>query len=84
MRAIRSKSNRLCRRRRSREVIVRTRRSYVAVAVMLVCWGATALRSQGQGGGGQGGNFVAYPQRPSGDPAAIERGKALYGANCVF
>ena len=84
MRAIRSKSNRLCRRRRSREVIVRTRRSYVAVAVMLVCWGATALRSQGQGGGGQGGNFVAYPQRQPGDPAAIERGKALYGANCVF
>jgi len=27
---------------------------------------------------------VAYPQRPPGDPAAIGRGKALYGANCVF
>jgi cytochrome c oxidase cbb3-type subunit III len=25
-----------------------------------------------------------YPDRPAGDPAAIERGKALYGANCQF
>jgi mono/diheme cytochrome c family protein len=50
---------------------------------LTVCWGASLL-SQGQGGGGQGGGFVAYPQRPPGDPAAIERGKALYGANCTF
>ena len=34
--------------------------------------------------GGQGGGFIAYPQRPPGDPAAIERGKGTYGANCVF
>src|SRR5262245_58277369 len=26
--------------------------------------------------------FVAYPSRPPGDPAAIERGKALYSVNC--
>ena len=25
-----------------------------------------------------------YPARPPGDPAAIERGKALYGVNCQF
>ena len=25
-----------------------------------------------------------YPDRPPGDPAAIERGKALYGVNCQF
>jgi len=25
-----------------------------------------------------------YPTRPPGDPAAIERGKALYGVNCQF
>src|SRR4051795_353020 len=25
-----------------------------------------------------------YPIRPPGDPAAIERGKALYGVNCQF
>jgi len=26
----------------------------------------------------------AYPERPPGDPAAIERGRALYGVNCQF
>jgi cytochrome c oxidase cbb3-type subunit 3 len=25
-----------------------------------------------------------FPKRPPGDPAAIERGKALYGVNCTF
>jgi cytochrome c oxidase cbb3-type subunit 3 len=63
---------------------VGARGSYVAAVALAVCWGATTLLSQGQGGAGQGGGFVAYPQRPSGNPAAIERGKALYGANCVF
>jgi mono/diheme cytochrome c family protein len=39
----------------------------------------------GQGGqGGRGGGFVAYPQRPPGDPASIERGKTLWGVNCTF
>jgi len=33
--------------------------------------------------GGQGG-FVAYPQRPVSDPAAVERGKALFSVNCAF
>jgi cytochrome c oxidase cbb3-type subunit 3 len=27
---------------------------------------------------------AAYPVRPAGDPAAIERGKAVYGVNCQF
>ena len=44
--------------------------------------GPWVLLAQG-GAPGQGG-FVAYPQRAAGDPAAIGRGKALYGANCVF
>ena len=26
----------------------------------------------------------AYPDRPASDPAAVERGKALYGVNCAF
>src|SRR6185295_16429555 len=30
------------------------------------------------------GAFVAYPPRPPGDPAAIERGKAIFGVNCTF
>jgi mono/diheme cytochrome c family protein len=52
------------------------------MVVALLC-GAGTLFSQGAAPG-QGGGFVAYPQRPPGDPAAIERGKGLYGANCVF
>src|SRR5579871_3622050 len=36
----------------------------------------------GQGGGG-GGFANAFPQHKA-DPAAAERGKALYGANCTF
>src|SRR5580704_17042759 len=39
----------------------------------------------GRGGGGGGGGFAnAFPQHPPGDPAMIERGKALYGVNCQF
>jgi mono/diheme cytochrome c family protein/small nuclear ribonucleoprotein (snRNP)-like protein len=30
------------------------------------------------------GFAAAFPQRPPGDPAAIARGKALYGVNCNF
>src|SRR5579862_717828 len=26
----------------------------------------------------------AYPDRPTADPAAVERGRALYGVNCAF
>ena len=34
----------------------------------------------GRGGRGGGGGFGnAYPQRPTGDPAVVERGKAIYG-----
>jgi cytochrome c oxidase cbb3-type subunit 3 len=39
-----------------------------------------APTSQGRGRGGRG-SFPAQ-QRPPGDPALIERGKALYGVNC--
>jgi cytochrome c oxidase cbb3-type subunit 3 len=40
----------------------------------------------GQGGGrGRGGGFAnAFPPRPPGDPAAIERGRTLYGVHCTF
>lgn len=44
---------------------------------------AAASVSAQQGGQGRGG-FVAYPQRPPGNPAAIERGKTLWGVNCTF
>jgi cytochrome c oxidase cbb3-type subunit III len=43
---------------------------------------------QGRGRGGRGGAITsprnAYPDRPPGDPAAIERGRALYSVNCAF
>src|SRR3954453_18165904 len=49
------------------------RMSKSAVVAFLLCGGAllTAQRRD-------------YPNRPAGDPAAIERGKALYGVNCQF
>src|SRR6267378_8101857 len=64
-----------------------------AVAVLVVLATLT-LHAQpppqgGRGGrGGRGGTITsprnAYPDRPPGDPAAVERGKALYGVNCQF
>jgi mono/diheme cytochrome c family protein len=38
----------------------------------------------GRGGGAGGGFANAYPQHAPGDPAAIERGKAIYGVQCAF
>jgi cytochrome c oxidase cbb3-type subunit 3 len=62
-----------------------------ALALAIVAAGRSVTAQQpgdgGQGGraGGAGrGAFVAYPQRPPGDPAAIERGRVLYGINCTF
>ncbi len=51
-----------------------------AATALLVIASASVLIGQGQ----QGGGFVAYPQRAPGDPAAIERGKRMYGVNCTF
>jgi cytochrome c oxidase cbb3-type subunit III len=60
------------------------------LAVLFLVAGLT-LHAQppGQGGGrGRGAQPItprtAYPDRPPGDPAAIERGKALYSVNCQF
>src|SRR5581483_10980351 len=40
---------------------------------------------RGAAGGGGGGGFAnAYPQHEPGDPAAIKRGKAIYGMQCAF
>ena len=38
----------------------------------------------GRGGGGGGGFANAFPQHPPQDPAAVDRGKAIYGVNCQF
>jgi mono/diheme cytochrome c family protein len=45
---------------------------------------AAPLWAQGGGGGRQGGNSPAFPQRAPADSAVLERGKALYGVNCNF
>src|SRR5262252_9943456 len=42
-------------------------------AALLVSWTAGVLAQRRD-----------YPNRPAGDPASIERGKALYGVNCQF
>ena len=41
-----------------------------------------AQGGRGAGGGRRAGGFVPGQQRAPGDPAQIERGKALYGINC--
>jgi len=48
---------------------------------------AAVLQAQPPAGRGRGGITSprnAYPDRPPGDPAAIERGRALYSVNCAF
>src|SRR5262245_4014376 len=48
---------------------------------------ASASQAQPPGGRGRGSITSprnAYPDRPPGDPAAIERGRALYSVNCAF
>ena len=60
-----------------------------ACAIALATLTVAMLSAQGREGqappqgAGQGG-FVAYPQRPVTDPAAVERGKALFSVNCAF
>jgi mono/diheme cytochrome c family protein len=50
-----------------------------AIAVCVVAFlGMAVIEGQAPGG------FVAYPQRPPGDPASIDRGKILWGVNCTF
>ena len=58
-----------------------------AVAVIALCAGVASAQQQQQpaGGGRIGGAGIgAYPVRPPGDPAATERGRANYAANCAF
>jgi cytochrome c oxidase cbb3-type subunit 3 len=58
--------------------------AFIAVAVLTL----QAQPPAPTQGGGRGGAAItprtAYPERPPGDPAAVERGKALYGVNCQF
>jgi len=73
----------------------RTRRARLfsassAVSALFVVAAVTIEAQPPTQGGGRGGRGAAitprtaYPERPPGDPAAIERGRALYGVNCQF
>jgi mono/diheme cytochrome c family protein len=61
---------------------------FAAFAFFAGALGAQPPAPQGGGRGGRGTTITSprnsYPDRPPGDPAAIERGKALYGVNCQF
>ncbi len=61
---------------------------FAAFALFVATLAAQPPAPQGGGRGGRGTTITspcnAYPARPPGDPAAIERGKALYCVNCQF
>ena len=63
---------------------------WTAGIVWILVAGWTALSAQGPQGRGRGRGTVvtsprnAYPDRPAADPAVVERGRALYSANCAF
>ena len=75
--------------RRARHTRRRVRATACGALLILVAATAHAQPPPGGGRGGRGGAAPPqrrqdYPVRPPGDPAAIERGKALYGVNCQF
>lgn len=56
-----------------------------ALALLPITMAAQRAGAPPQGGGRIGGIGIgAYPQRTVEDPAAVDRGKAAYGANCAF
>src|ERR1051326_8189382 len=88
MRTATEEVRRSTRGRRRRPWIAARPASTALIAAGLLGVVAAAQPPTPQGGRGRG-NVVtsprnAYPDRPPGDPAAIERGRALYGVNCAF
>lgn len=63
---------------------------FLSACSALIAVTALTLHAQQPPGGGRGTQPPAqprrqdYPVRPPGDPAAVERGRALYGVNCQF
>jgi cytochrome c oxidase cbb3-type subunit 3 len=60
----------------------------IAATLGVIIFLAMPIRGQqapapGGRGRGTGPAFVAYPDRPPGDPAAIERGRTLFVTNCA-
>ncbi len=66
------------------------RASWLSLSILCALGAVTAVRAQQaqapEGGRGRisGAGIGAYPVRAPGDPAAIERGTALYKSNCGF
>ncbi len=59
----------------------------VALAAQMLAQAPPAVPQSGGGRGagrGRGARPAAFPDRPPADPAALERGKALYGVQCNF
>jgi len=64
-------------------------RIFVLCACAAISWSIIVVGAQPpQGRGGGRGSITsprnAYPDRPAADPAAVERGRALYSVNCAF
>jgi mono/diheme cytochrome c family protein len=66
-------------------------RTHTTCALLLILALAAATSAQpprgrgaGPAGGQIGGAVGAYPTRPPADPAALERGKGVYGTYCTF
>jgi cytochrome c oxidase cbb3-type subunit 3 len=57
---------------------------FAAIAACIVAVAAAAQNPQAPAGARGGGGFIAYPQRPVTDPAAVARGKVLFDVNCSF
>jgi mono/diheme cytochrome c family protein len=64
------------------------RRACLVVGTIALCTAIASAQQQQPAGGGRGriggAGIGAYPVRPPGDPAATERGRAVYAANCAF
>jgi cytochrome c oxidase cbb3-type subunit 3 len=62
--------------------------AWAAAGIVVAALSLNAQQPPAQGGGGRGGGRggggPAFPPRPPADPAALERGKAIYGVNCQF
>ena len=63
---------------------MRTRNVLASIAACVVAVAAAAQNPQAPVGPPGGGGFIAYPQRPVIDPAAVSRGKVLFDVNCSF
>lgn len=65
-----------------------TARSALIASALALCSAAVIAQQQSAPGGGRGriggAGIGAYPVRAPGDPAAIERGRSTYSANCAF